>query len=66
MTLAEFRRLTAHLAGERQLLCAGAPVRILWHDEVDSVAIDDGSPFLDGCEDEHTILYERGTQWCET
>ncbi len=38
MTLAEFRRLTAHLAGERELLCAGAGTNIgddgvvLWPD----------------------------------
>ena len=42
MTLAEFRRLTAHLAGERELLCAGAEINIVWHDETDAVSIDDG------------------------
>ena len=48
LTLAEFRRATAHLAGERVLLCAGKEVRILWHDEVDAVSIDDGDPKLGG------------------
>ena len=41
MTLAEFRKLTSHLAGERELLCAGAPVGLLWHDERACVSIDD-------------------------
>lgn len=42
MTLAEFRRLTAQLDGERELLCAGAEINIVWHDEADYVSIDDG------------------------
>jgi hypothetical protein len=57
MTLAEFRRLTAHLAGERELLCAGVPVGLLWHDETDVVSIDDDAMYPIGEEGtECTVL----------
>ncbi len=55
MTLAEFRRLTAHLAGERELLCAGAEINIVWHDETDAVSIDDGYVDVD---DHGVVLWQ--------
>ena len=47
MTLAEFRRQTAHLAGERELLSAGESVAVLWYSDDDKVSIDGGDPDLD-------------------
>ena len=57
MTLAEFRRLTAHLGGTRELLAAGASVGVLWHDEVGNVSIDDDEtlPPTDGV----TVLFRE-------
>jgi len=57
MTLAEFRRLTAHLAGERELLCAGAEIGILWHDEVDIVSVDDDRGWSINLDDDATVIY---------
>ena len=59
MTLTEFRKLTAHLAGERELLCAGAPVGLLWHDGVDVVSIDDDRMFLIEEEQEDATVLHR-------
>jgi uncharacterized protein YecE (DUF72 family) len=33
MNLATFRRLTANLSGDLEMLCAGAKVWSLWHNE---------------------------------
>ena len=65
MTLGEFRRLTAHLPGERELLCAGAEIKIVWHNSpwglapddgfVPMVSIDDG----DVEHDEHAVVLWR-------
>lgn len=65
MTLAEFRKLTAHLPGDLEFCCAGGEIRILWHHET-TVSIDDGLDFelpwdasilfCDG--DESGLLYE--------
>ena len=57
MTLAEFRRLTSHLAGERELLCAGAPVGLLWHDERACVSIDDEAGYQLGDEPSVVVLF---------
>ena len=44
MTLAEFRELTQHLDGDLELLVAGAPIELLWHDD-EYVSIDDDCTF---------------------
>lgn len=59
MTLADFRALTAHLEGERELRCAGVPVNILWHEEGDIVSFDDGPPDLPA---DAIVLYNDGDQ----
>lgn len=56
LTLGEFRSLTAHLDGDRELLCAGASVGILWHDEDDCVSIDDAH-WLDLDGQDATVLH---------
>ena len=38
------------------MLCAGAPVNILWHDRGDTVSIDDGQPDLDSVD--ATVLWD--------
>jgi len=60
MTLAEFRRLTDHLAGELELLCAGAPIRIVLHD-TDAVSIDDS--YIPDDDDDRVVLWERCLDW---
>ena len=59
MTLAEFRAKTAHLGGSRELLCAGAPVGILWHDENGNVSIDDDETLVMEPNDRPTVLYRK-------
>ena len=68
MNLDDFRTLTERLNGERELLCAGAPVNILSHDEGVHVSIDDGEPNLPA---DATLLYGDGDEkdvsrlaWC--
>ena len=58
MTLAEFRKLTAHLDGDMELTAGGGDVVIVWHDQR-SVSIDDGMPWLDD-EDNATVIFWRG------
>lgn len=53
MKLATFRRLTAHLPDDLEMLCAGAEVCVLWHDE-NHVSIDDGLLELD---ETHVVLH---------
>jgi hypothetical protein len=41
MTLTEFRKVTAHLAGERELLCAGAPVEMVCYTDDDKASVNE-------------------------
>lgn len=63
MTLREFRALTAHLGGERELLCAGAEIAIVWCNESNYVVIDDGAPDLPA---DATVLYGDGAAVVDT
>ncbi len=58
MLLSEFRELTSGLNGDLELLCAGAPLNILWHSE-DCVSIDDGYSGDEVNEDGGEVLWER-------
>ena len=54
MTLAEFRRLTAHLSGDLEFYCAGADIGLLWHRD-DYLSIDDDASYpLEG---DFTVLF---------
>ena len=55
MLLSEFRSLTEHLDGELELLCAGAPIGLLWHDEGAVVSIDDEA--LYELDEDAVVLY---------
>lgn len=56
MTLAEFRRLTAHLDGERELLCAGAEVGVIWTDD-NTVSVDEEHFWVERECPDATVLY---------
>ena len=55
MTLGHFKRLTAHLDEDLELLCAGAELAIVWHDD-QYLSFDDGDPELD---DSAVVLWDN-------
>ena len=59
MTLTEFRKLTAHLVGDRALMCAGVPVGILLHDETGNISIDDDETLPMDPEGYPTVLFRE-------
>ena len=62
MTLTQFRILTAHLEGDMELLCAGADIGLLWHDDR-AVSIDNDASYpLEG---EHTVLHRDDSGYCD-
>ena len=65
MTLAEFRRLTAHLRGDAELYCGGARVGAVWCDldEIAYVTVDDDAAYAAVAEEEgHKILFREETR----
>ncbi len=56
MTLQHCRDATAHLSGDLELLCAGASIGIVWHDD-DHISIDDEAGIASNLEDSDSILY---------
>ena len=59
MLLSEFRRLTEELDGDLELLCAGGPVDLLWHDD-DAVSIDNASLNVELGADARVLYDEHG------